>query len=230
MKRASARFVLPAMKKTVAIGLASAAFLAALVAATGLIQRATPEPQPQPEPPARPEPAKPPAPSLEISLMMQRGAQEAAARAAETADPGAAATSQIAAAAEELHSVDAETRAGAGEQLAAYPSPRSEQLLVEALQTDLEPQVRATAAASLTQIRRPKPATVAILIRSLEDGSEEVQQAALDTLADHIQRLDSDSKEHRKLLASLRKTLASKKLAPDVRDDLKMLLEDQNPG
>lgn len=137
---------------------------------------------------------------------------------------------QVADAATSLRDARPEERIIGAEQLAAYPTPEAEQLLVHALKTDAEADVRRTAADSLREIEKPDRTTLGALLQALEDEAETVQQSALDTLTYHIQRLDSDSKSYRKLMASLKKKLKTKTLAADVRDDLKAFLDDQNPG
>ena len=136
---------------------------------------------------------------------------------------------QVADAAASLRDTRPEERIIGAEQLAAYPTPEAERLLVHALKTDAEADVRRTAADSLREIEKPDRTTLGALLEALEDEAETVQQSTLDTLTYHIQRLDSDSKSYRKLIASLKKKLKTKTLAADVRDDLKAFLEDQNP-
>jgi hypothetical protein len=137
---------------------------------------------------------------------------------------------QVADAAASLRDARPEERITGAEQLAAYPTPEAERLLVHTLKTDTAAEVRSTAAASLREIENPDRKTLTALFDALEDPTETVQQSALDTLTDFVLRLDSDSKRYRKLIASLKKTLTTKKLATDVREDLKAFLNDQNPG
>lgn len=139
-------------------------------------------------------------------------------------------TEQVADAAASLRDARTEERITGAEQLAAYPTPEAERLLVQVLKTDVAAEVRSTAATSLREIENPNRTTLTALLEALEDPTETVQQSALDTLTDLIQRLDSNSKPYRKLMASLKKKLNSRKLAPDLRDDLKAFLDDQNPG
>lgn len=136
-------------------------------------------------------------------------------------------TSQIADAAESLRSIDSNERIGGAEQLAAYPTREAENLLVEALQTDMEAEVRATAATSLMQVRKPGRKTVSALLSALADENEDVRDAVLETLTFHIQHLEPDSTAYKQLLAELKKVSSSKRVPKSTREEIRDFLADQ---
>jgi len=137
---------------------------------------------------------------------------------------------QVALAREWLESADPRERIGGAEQLAAYPTPDAELLLVNALATDPDPQVRRAAAQSLEAFEAPTEQTIAALLAGLQDESEEVQMSAWATLEGLVLNEEDDSMRARQIITGLEEKVSSTRLAADTRDAILEFLEDQSPG
>jgi hypothetical protein len=126
-----------------------------------------------------------------------------------------------------LSSIHEEERLDGAEQLALNPNPRSERLLIEALRTDTNPEVRAMAANSLRHFRSLAKYTCLTLLSALSDRNEEVRDAALTTLIFQVQHMNPASSNYKAIRAGLKKS-ASSKLTPKVtRDDILDFIAEQ---
>jgi HEAT repeat protein len=128
-----------------------------------------------------------------------------------------------------LHSSQAEERVAGAEQLSAYPTPEAEQILGNALALDFDPEVRRTAAQSLSAFKKPAEKTVAALLAALEDESEAVQVGALDTLLGVAGKYENNSPQLKKLLAGLATQAASRRAKARTRRAVLAFLKDQEP-
>lgn len=127
---------------------------------------------------------------------------------------------QIRSAQKELKSADIGTRVDAIDQLAAYPSKASEQLLVSTMQTNNNEEIRISAADALSSVRHPNKATVSALIVAASANNYELRDAALMTLDVYINREPYGSKRTKTILRDLRGTLKRKQLSSIAREDI----------
>ncbi|WP_162144243.1 HEAT repeat domain-containing protein [Methylocaldum szegediense] len=134
---------------------------------------------------------------------------------------------QVATAGEWLRSIDVQERIDGAEQLAAYPTAEAEKLLVEALITDIDPEVRSTAAQSLSAFESPTDETIAALLAAVEDENEEVRLSALDTLESIATAEETGSRRYKKILAGLKKAAKSKRVPSETREEIRDFLLDQ---
>jgi hypothetical protein len=134
---------------------------------------------------------------------------------------------QLATAREQLNSADAEQRVEGAEQLGAFPTKETEILLVQALATDSEAEVRNAAAQSLGYVEKPTDATIDALMTALEDRDEDVRTSALSTLEDFMVESGEGSKRSKKILAGLKAKAASRGTPKDLREAIRDVLEDQ---
>ncbi|MGY6276422.1 HEAT repeat domain-containing protein [Methylomonas sp. MgM2] len=114
------------------------------------------------------------------------------------------------------------------EQLTAYPSPQSEQMMVDILQTDMSDEMRALTADYLSYIEEPSLATQNALIDALNDRNEDVRSNALNTLESYLASLDEDSATARRIVNSLKKQSKNKQLPGDIRQEIKAYLSEQD--
>ena len=128
-----------------------------------------------------------------------------------------------------LESADSRQRVDGAEQLAAYPTPEAEMLLINTLATDPDPQVRSAAAQSLEGFEEPTEQTIAALLAALQDESEEVQMSAWATLEGIVSKEEDGSVRSRQIVASLKKQTTSPRLAADTQQAILEFLKDQSP-
>lgn len=134
---------------------------------------------------------------------------------------------QVAVAGEWLRSIDVQQRIDGAEQLSAYPTAEAEKLLVDALITDIDPEVRSAAAQSLAAFESPTEAAVAALLAALEDKNEEVRLSALNTLESIATAEETGSRRYKKILAGLKKAAKSKRVPSETREVIHDFLLDQ---
>lgn len=135
---------------------------------------------------------------------------------------------QVALARQWLESADSKQRVDGAEQLAAYPTPEAEMLLIDALATDPDPQVRSVAAQSLEVFEQPTEQTIAALLTALQDENEEVQMSAWATLEGIVSKEEDDSVRARQIIAGLKEKATSAGLATDTREVILEFLQDQS--
>jgi hypothetical protein len=136
--------------------------------------------------------------------------------------------SQVAAAGESLRHIDPAERVGGAEQLAAYPTREAEALLVEALATDREPDVRQAAAQSLQSFKTPGGKAMAALLAALADESPAVATSALGALQAYLAGQDRNSVRHKSLMKDLRGRAKDRAVAKEVRQEISDFIKDQS--
>ena len=128
-----------------------------------------------------------------------------------------------------LNSPQADKRAVGAEQLSAFPTASAEGILIDALRLDIDPGVRRAAAQSLSAFKQPGDKAVAALLAALEDDSEEVQAAALNTLLGVAAKRDNGSAGLKSLLGGMKNQAASRHAKPSTRQAIRAFLKDQAP-
>ncbi len=136
---------------------------------------------------------------------------------------------QVALARQWLESADPEQRVDGAEQLAAYPTPDAEIVLIDTLATDPDPQVRSAAAQSLEEFEETTEQAIAALLAALQDESEEVQMSAWATLEGVVSEGEDDSARASQIIAGLKEKVTSPRLAADTREVILEFLQDQSP-
>lgn len=126
-----------------------------------------------------------------------------------------------------MHSSEVKERLAGAEQLSAYPTPDAEQILANALALDFDPEVRKTAAESLSAFEKLSGKTVSTLLSALNDDSEGVQISAWNTLQGLAQQWPNSSPQMKKLLADLAAQAASRRTKPSVGNSITAFLKDQ---
>lgn len=133
---------------------------------------------------------------------------------------------QVQAAREELRSANVDTRIGALEQLAAYPTPESERLMVDILRTDSDDDVRVAATNALSSIRNPSQESVSALSLASIDLSDTIRQSALTTLDVFLNREPYASPRSKIILHELGLHLKKRTLPADARQDILEFIND----
>ena len=128
-----------------------------------------------------------------------------------------------------LKSTDTQQRIIGAEQLSAFESPISEQRLADTLRHDAVPEVRKTAAQSLSSYKNLSDYAVSALLETLSDTDKSTRMAILNTLFSYALLINADTEKSRQLLAQLREKLRSGHLNNDVRDSLQAFIKDQEP-
>jgi hypothetical protein len=126
-----------------------------------------------------------------------------------------------------LNSEDPHKRATGAEQLSAFTTPAAEQILINTLRLDFDPEVRKTAAQSLSAFKQPTDKAAAALLAALEDDSEEVQLAALNTLLGIAAKLENGSPRLKSLLGGMKSHAASRHVKASTRQSIRAFLKDQ---
>jgi HEAT repeat protein len=139
-------------------------------------------------------------------------------------------TQQVELASQWLKSPDMHQRIIGAEQLSAYKSPLSEQRLVDTLRHDAAPEVRKTAAQSLSSFKNLSDHTLSALFEGLSDKNESARIATLNALFSYALLINNDTKKSGQLLSKMRERLRSGRLNKDVRDSLEAFLKDQEPS
>lgn len=126
-----------------------------------------------------------------------------------------------------LLDLDAEKRVAGVEQIAAYPSAKAEQLLIETLLKDPSEEVRASAADNLSFVDEPSTAAQDALTRALQDANEDVRNNALNSLQSYVASLDDDNATAKRIVALLKRQLNNSQLSAEMRMEIKDYLSDQ---
>jgi len=142
------------------------------------------------------------------------------------AEENAVQAGQIELARQWLLNLDAERRVAGIEQLAAYPTPESEQLMADTLKKDLSSDVRIAAAQNLSYIEAPTPATLQVLIHALQDQDQEVRLSALSSLQSYLHSLEDVSVEAKKIVRLLKNAAKNTQIPEDTRAVIKDSLAD----
>ncbi len=137
---------------------------------------------------------------------------------------------QVALARKWLESADPRQRIIGAEQLSAYPTAEAEKLLVNALASDHDSEVRSVAARSLEFFEHPEAKTLNVLLRTLEYDKEAVCLDVLNTLQAYVAREPYGSKRARQIIKRLKKIAKSAKLEGDAQTVLQHFLVDQASG
>jgi len=178
--------------------------------------------QPAPPPPA-PAPVAPPPNLQSLSAGLKANNEP---KAETNSDP--IVDRQIRSAQKELKSADIGTRVDAIDQLAAYPTKASEQLLVSTMQTNNNEEIRISAADALSSVRHPNKTTVSALIVAASANNYELRDAALMTLDIYINREPYGSKRTKTILQDLRGRLKRKQLTSIAREDIADFISEHN--
>lgn len=128
-----------------------------------------------------------------------------------------------------LNSPQTDKRVAGAEQLSAFPTPEAERILTGTLTLDFDPEVRKTAAQSLSVFRHPTDKAVAALLGALGDDDEEVQMAAFNTLIQIAGKLENGSASLRNLFTGLKNQAASRRTKAPTRRAINAFLQDQAP-
>ena len=126
-----------------------------------------------------------------------------------------------------LSSKNDEQRIEGLELLGAYPSPINEAILIRYLRSKENPEIRSTAAISLSTLENPTTSTIDGLLDTLEDLSEDVRFSALSTLEDYLTMEENNSSIHRHIQAGLRAKLQSKRLQVDIEKEIDDIVRDR---
>jgi len=125
-----------------------------------------------------------------------------------------------------LSSKNDEQRIEGLELLGAYPSPMNEAILIRYLRSKENPEIRSTAAISLSTLENPTTSTIDGLLDTLEDPSEDVRFSALSTLEEYLTMEENNSSIHRHIQAGLRAKLQSKRLQVDIEKEIDDIVRD----
>lgn len=137
---------------------------------------------------------------------------------------------QVRIAIDKLKSPDSRLRIAATEQLNAYQTQASEQQLADTLTHDVNPEVRKSAALSLSYFSNLSDRTLNALLKTLNDDNEATRFAILNTLLAYSVRVNNTNPERfRMILGKLRNKARSRHLAKDVRVSLQAFIKDQEP-
>jgi hypothetical protein len=111
--------------------------------------------------------------------------------------------------------------------LGAFPSPINEVILVGCLRSQENPEIRSTAALSLSNLERPSASTIDTLLGALEDSSEDVRFSALATLEDYLILVRQDPAAQQRIREGLRAKLQSNRLQVDIQKDIDEIVHDR---
>ena len=126
-----------------------------------------------------------------------------------------------------LSSKNDEGRIEGLELLGAYPSPINEAILIRYLRSKENPEIRSTAAISLSTLENPTTSTIDGLLDTLEDPYEDVRFSALSTLEDYLTMEENNSSIHRHIQAGLRAKLQSKRHQVDIEKEIDDIVRDR---
>lgn len=175
-------------------------------------------------------PAKAPAVQVQMpdfrELAMQQGGTLEPTEA-QLKEEKAIENSQVATAGQWLASANAQQRHDGAEQLSAYPTAEAEKLLLNALSGDADPEVRSTAAESLSAFEPLSTAAIAGLFAAMDDNNQNVQFNALSTLQNQVANEESNSKRYQMIMRGLKKKLKSTHLSEEMRNTVRGFIDDQ---
>jgi len=170
-------------------------------------------------------PAKPVRPPVDLSALMERMQGGSLSLTPEQIrEEQRIDDKQVEKAGKWLESSDPGERLAGAEQLAAYPTPESERLLVKTLESDLDPEVRRTAAMSLGYFQKPRKKTIQVLLAAVENPAAEVRSAALETLEQYLaDETEEGSTRANQIVAALKALCDSRHTAQDIREHIRDL-------
>lgn len=166
-------------------------------------------------------------PPIDLSVLAQRASNPPVLTPEQIEEDKRIDNEQVALAGEWLRSINPRQRIDGAEQLSAYPTAEAEKLLVDALVTDIAPEVRSAAAQSLAAFERPTQAAVAALLAAVEDENEDVRLSALNTLENIAAGEETGSPRYKKILAGLKKAAKSGRVPSETREAIRDFLQDQ---
>ena len=171
-------------------------------------------------------PAQPVRPPVDLSALMERMQSGSLSLTSEQIrEEKRIHDEQVEKAGKWLESIDPAERLAGAEQLAAYPTPEAQSLLVKALETDLDPEVRRAAAMSLGYFKTPKEKTIQVLLAAVENPAAEVRSAALETLEQYFaDETEERSARSEHIVKGLKALFKSKHTLQDIREDIWDLL------
>jgi hypothetical protein len=180
-------------------------------------------------------PAEPPkvaskaAPVVDGAVLLERyeASQQHQPNPEEIAEEQAFEAEQVEEAQQWLKDLAPEQRVAGIEQLAAFPSTKAEQLMVERLKQDASEDVRIAAADNLSYIEVPSTATQDALILALQDKHEDVRSSAFNTLQAFVASLEDDDPTAKRIVGLLRKQVKSQQVPAATREEIKEYLTDQ---
>lgn len=133
---------------------------------------------------------------------------------------------QISIAANWLESPDPLQRVVGAEQLAAYPTPKSERLLSQALRTDPDPEVRSTAARNLLRFKHPSDDTIEGLFAALSDRSADTRLGALVTLESFVSHEAPGTRRHKMFVSRMKSKERDARIDKATREAIKEFVDD----
>lgn len=113
------------------------------------------------------------------------------------------------------------------EQLGSLTGEESEMMLANLLITDINPDLRNTAAQSLETFELPLDSTITDLVSALEDESEDVRFSALSTLQTYMLRLEEDKESYKKIELALKAKATDQSILVDTREAINDFLKAQ---
>lgn len=113
------------------------------------------------------------------------------------------------------------------EQLGSLTSEESEMMLARLLITDINPDLRNSAAQSLETFELPLDSTITDLVSALEDESEDVRFSALSTLQTYMLRLEEGKESYKKIEQGLKTKAANQSIHLDTREAINDFLKAQ---
>jgi hypothetical protein len=113
------------------------------------------------------------------------------------------------------------------EQLGSLTGEESEMMLAKLLITDINPDLRNSAAQSLETFELPLDSTITDLVSALEDESEDVRFSALSTLQTYMLRLEEGKESYKKIELALKDKAANQSIHVDTREAINDFLKAQ---
>ena len=113
------------------------------------------------------------------------------------------------------------------EQLGSLTGEESEMMLAKLLITDINPDLRNSAAQSLETFELPLDSTITDLVSALEDESEDVRFSALSTLQTYMLRLEEGKESYKKIEQGLKAKAANQSIHVDTREAINDFLKAQ---
>ena len=113
------------------------------------------------------------------------------------------------------------------EQLGSLTGEESEMMLAKLLITDINPDLRNSAAQSLETFELPLESTITDLVSALEDESEDVRFSALSTLQTYMLRLEEGKESYKKIELALKDKAANQSIHVDTREAINDFLKAQ---
>jgi len=175
---------------------------------------------------AKPSQSSPKIPPPDLRQLFQQGMAASYHTEEQLAEERAVDDEQVEQARIWLTDNDAAQRVTGAEQLSAYPTPAAENYLLEALH-DVNGEVRAAAANSLSAFRNPGAKTYEVLIKAMQDGEQDVRFNAWSSLGMLLNRPDLPVKTGKKIQTQLAKLLKQGRFVDDIEDGVREYLQDQ---